>query len=347
MKFKIFGKGPVSGLQQRENTLTYVLILAGPFYVVWGVGMILDMMAVSAELILMELALGIAFWIAGIVSYHANVKSEVAGYKAFNSAKLRFDETTLETVDILFRESDMLRSPFPTSKGREIYRIGPFTNQILYNHPTEGPISFNRANVILPFPSVPWDETFFFGYEGEVWHKGVPSTTSNCEGVVFHVSPNWDCEDGEWLPTMLVADSWAHYMRAKARMLKLPKKIEHSYLDDKGKKQTKVIDLSDVDPIQADELIEGRMIAMQKQITDYKIGKMRAEAQVETYAEEDRNFRKDVKKFVGSIKTRHGNIMRAEEPWKLRVINAKVAALIFALGVTALIMVLFATGAVP
>ena len=347
MNFKLFGRGPITGLEQRQNVLLYVLILAGPFYVIWGLGFILDSMGAPPEWVVFELVIGIAMWGAGTYGYHAKVKMEVAGLKAFNSAKVRFDENTVKTLDLIFADADT-EYIGKTSKGREIWRIGPFTETFSYEHPTEGWISFNRMFVTLPFPKVPWGDTFLFGHEGELWFKSIPCESPNCEGATFHLSPNWMNQEGEWIPVALVAECWQSYMRAKEAMLKFKRKkieIKTTQVNEQGKKEVKTEVLAlPKEPVFADEIIEARLIALNTEITNLKLANKRLEEDRQALLDENVVVDEIVDDRLGAIKRRHRNILRAKKPMRYKFLNMKTGAVIMALAIGFLIVFIFATG---
>lgn len=348
MNLKFFGETAITGLEQKQNVLIYVLILAGPFYVIWGLGFMMDMAGLPPEYIIFELALGIVMWGGGTFAYHAKIKMEVASLKAFDSAKVRYDESTVRTLDIMFPENS-INYVGETKKGREIWRIGPCTNVFGYDHPTEGWIQWNRMYVLLPFPKVPWGETFLFEQEGELWHKGIPSDSPNCEGVTLHMSPNWINREGEWMPVALVADSWQHYLRAKEAMLKFQKRnIKFKTTEEKdGKLEVKEETLTlPKDPLYADEIIEARMIALNRELTDLRLANKRLDEDRNALLGENIIVEEIVDDRLGAIKRRHKNILRAKKPLRYKFLNMKTGATILAVAVGFLIVFLFATGTV-
>lgn len=348
MNLNIFGEKAVTGLQERRNVLTYVLILAGPFYVIFGFGFMLDMAGAGPEWVLMEMALGIAMWIAGTYGYHANRKMELASMKCFDSAKVKLDESTVQTLDLIFPDSS-IKYLGKTKKEREIWEIGPFTNIFGYNHPTEGWIEWNSMFVLLPFPKIPWDETFFFQGHGELWFKNIPCESPNCESATFHVSPNWINRDGEWIPVALVADSFLHYFKTKERMLEFQEReitIKTTEVDDKGKTSVKeeTLELPE-DPIYADEIIEARLIVLSSENTNLKISNRRLQEQRDSLLNEKAIVvREQVDDELNAIKKRHRKISRAKPSMGYKFINMKTFAIILTILVILGIIYVFATG---
>ena len=248
---------------------------------------------------MMILGVGMAVWIAGVYGVHAHMKMEAAENLVFDQAKWRFDEDTVTTVDV-FIPKDAIVYKGKLGEDKLVYRVGPFKSAIGYLHPTLGLISFTRADWILP---AKWNDTFFFKPGGEVWWGGIPIAHPNCEGLVLHVK-GWEHLMGEYIPTCEVADSTFHYKHGMAGIN--PKRMA---LTDEDIEKSEVLALKD-------EVISLRLQCKDLQ---HHLGKA---------LDETDNVEEIIKKRIEDYKKRHGDIMRAGEPWRTKIFNLKTFGII-------------------
>jgi len=293
-----FSKGEdmnVSSLNEGRNMLFFCFMLVAPFYLVAGAAFLVDLMGLGPEFTLMTLGMGMAAWGSLTAVHWSNLKSTLAELKLFSSI-VRFNQTVAYQLDMLFDE-DVIQYVGTTTKGRDIYRLG-FTENFGYNHPTEGQITFNRANIVMPFIGIPWKETFSFKNKTQVWFRGLALTCANSEFTVFDVSPFWDWMEGEWVPTFVVADCWARGVRSNAMMLHLEtEQIEYEIVEN-GKAVTKTLNIEKIDdPIIANELIEAKIIDAKGAITGLNLAKARITASRDKLLDDRRDLHVEVQKI--------------------------------------------------
>ena len=279
------------------------------FYLVWGVTNYLQYIGVAQEIVMMILSVGIAIWIAGVYGFHSHMKMEAADNLVFDQAKWRFDRNTVTTVDV-FIPKDAIQYKGQLGEGKHVYRVGPFKTSIGYLHPNLGLLSFNRADWVLP---AKWADTFFFKPGGEVWWGGIPLVHPNTEGVVLHVK-GWENYMGEHIPTCEVADSTFHYKHGMAAIN--PKRMN---LSNEDIEQSQALSYKR-------ECIELRL---QNKDLEHHLGKV---------LDETDNVEEIIKQRIQDYKKRHGDIMRAGEQWRTKLLNLKTLAI--ALGVIVIAILL-------
>jgi len=285
----------ISSLNEGRNMMFFAFMLVAPFYVVVGAAFIVDLLGLGTEYTLITLIMGMAGWASLTTLHWSNLKSALAELKLFG-AIVRFSQTVAYQLDMLFDE-DRIGYVGATSKGRDIYLV-PFTEDYGYNHPAEGPITFNKAYIILPFSRIPWKETFGFKNKTQVWFRGLALTCSNSEMVVFDVPQNWDWVEGEWIPTFVVADCWARGVRSQARMQKLePQELEYEVIED-GKPVTKKIEIEKIDdPIIGNEIIESKMITFKGLLSAERLAKARVVTSRDKLLDDRRNVATEYQKI--------------------------------------------------
>jgi hypothetical protein len=298
--------GPKVGLDQQTNTVKYVLIVAGPFYAVWGVTNYLQYIGFPQEYVMMLLGVGMAVWIAGVYGVHSHMKMEAADFLVFDQAKWRFDENTVTTVDI-FIPKDAIQYIGKLDEGKHAYRIGPLPYSIGYLHPDLGLISFNRADWVLP---AKWNDTFFFKPGGEVFWGGIPMTHPNTEGLVLHVK-GWQQKMGEYIPTCEVADSTFHYKHGMAGIN--PKRVDLTS-EDIDKMETTVLKKENIE------------LHLKTKDLEHHLGKVLDES-----VDQEKIYRER----LADAKRKYVDIMRVEEPWKYRLLNLKT----FAIAIVAIVVI--------
>ena len=290
--------GPKVGLDQQTNTVKYVLIIAGPFYAVWGVTNYLQYIGFPQEYVMMILGVGMAIWIAGVYGVHSHMKMQAADFLVFDQAKWRFDENTVTTVDI-FIPKDAIQYIGKLDEGKHTYRIGPLPYSIGYLHPDLGLISFNRADWVLP---AKWNDTFFFKPGGEVFWGGIPMTHPNTEGLVLHVK-GWEDYMGEHIPTCEVADSTFHYKHGMAGI------------------NPKRMDLTDAD------IEKSQIMTLKKENIGLRLQNKDLADHLDKALNESVDQEKVYRKRHADWKRKVQDIMATEEPWKYRLLNLKTFAI--------------------
>jgi len=312
----------VSSLNEGRNMLFFAFMLVAPFYLVAGAAFLVDLMGLGPEFTLMTLGMGMAAWGSLTAVHWSNLKSTLAELKLF-SAIVRFSHTVAYQLDMLFDEDQIKYVGTTTKKGRDIYQV--FFNEYFgYNHPTEGPITFNKAFIILPFGNIPWKETFSFKNKTQVWFKGLALTCSNSEFAVFDVSPFWDWMEGEWIPTFIVADSWQHGVQANAQMLKLTEETIKLPTFENGQTVQKEFTINATDdPITGNELIQARLIEAKGIITGLNLKAARLTTQNDNLMDDEMNADEMAQQRLVGAKRRHRNIMNMKEPISWRTINFK------------------------
>jgi len=301
--------GPKVGLDQQTNTVKYVLIVAGPFYAVWGVTNYLQYIGFPQEYVMMLLGVGMAVWIAGVYGVHSHMKMQAADFLVFDQAKWRFDENTVTTVDI-FIPKDAIQYIGKLDEGKYAYRIGPLPYSIGYLHPDLGLISFNRADWVLP---AKWNDTFFFKPGGEVFWGGIPMTHPNTEGLVLHVK-GWEDYMGEHIPTCEVADSTFHYKHGMAAI------------------NPKRMDLTDED------IEKSQIMTLKKENIGLRLQNKDLADHLDKALNESVDQEKVYRKRHADWKRKVQDILATEEPWKYRILNLKTFGIMVIAGVVIVIL---------
>ena len=304
--------GPKVGLDQQTNTVKYVLIVAGPFYAVWGITNYLQYIGFPQDYVMMILGVGMAVWIAGVYGVHAHMKMEAAENLVFDQAKWRFDEDTVTTVDI-FVPKDGIQYIGKLDQGKHVYRVGPFKSAIGYQHPTLGLIGFNRADWILP---AKWNDTFFFKPGGEVWYGGIPIVHPNTEALVLHVK-GWEHLMGEYIPTCEVADSTFHYKHGMAGIN--PKRMN----------------------LTSEDIEKSENLALKGEIIDLRLENKDLSRHLDKALNESVNEEKIWRKQHEDWKRIHTDVMRTDEPLRYRLVNLKTLGLALVAIVVIVIMARF------
>lgn len=327
----------VSSLNEGRNMLFFAFMLVAPFYIVAGAAFIVDLMGLGPEYTLMTLGMGMAAWGSLTAVHWSNLKSTLAELKLFSSI-VRFSHTVAYQLDMLFDE-DKIKYVGTTNKGRDIYQVF-FNEDFGYNHPTEGPITFNKAFIVLPFGAIPWKETFSFKNKTQVWFRGLALTCSNSEFTVFDVSPFWDWMEGEWIPTFLVADSWQHGVQANAQMLKLEEETMTIPVVEGGKTVERefMIKATD-DPIIGNELIQARLIEAKGAITGLNLARARITVSRDQLLDEKKDFDKELQTRREADQRIDRDFFTDEPPLKWRIKNLKpLAYVVAALGIIAIMV---------
>lgn len=304
--------GPKVGLDQQTNTVKYILIVAGPFYAVWGLTNYLQYIGFPQEYVMMILGVGMAVWIAGVYGVHSHMKMQAAEYLVFDQAKWRFDENTVTTVDV-FIPKDAIQYIGKIGEGKHVYRLGPFPTPIGYLHPDLGLISFRRADWVLP---AKWNDTFFFKPGGEVWWGGIPLVHPNTEGLVLHVK-GWEHKMGEYIPTCEVADSTFHYKHGMAGI------------------NPKRMDLKDEDLEKVESTIlkkENIELHLKVKDLEHHLGKVLDES-----VDQECIYRQR----LADAKRKYVDIMRVEEPWRYKILNLKTFGIMVIAGVVLVLLARF------
>jgi len=100
--------GPKTGLGQQSNTIKYVLIVAGPFYIVYFAFQYMIYLGFPDEINMMFLCMGMMAWGAGVYGFHSHKSKQCQEMLAFPQSKWRFDESTKTAID-LFIQKDGVR----------------------------------------------------------------------------------------------------------------------------------------------------------------------------------------------------------------------------------------------
>jgi len=325
MKLNPFSKDEtmnISSLNEGRNMLFFCFMLVAPFYVVAGAAFLVDLMGLGPEITLMVLGMGMAAWGSLTAVYWANLKNQLNDFNLF-CATVNFDENTICQLDVLFDDNSKKYGVLPN--GRQFYRIGPFTENFGYNHPTEGLITFNKIDVAMPFIGVPWKDTFAFQNKTQVWFRGLALTSSHAEFVVFNFAPHWKWDKGEWIPTCTVTGSHLHSLKEQARIRKLDKKkIGYQVKKADGTYETKYIDITEVDaPVRASELVQIELTRLAAENTGLEMKNARLTAQNDKLIDDEKDADKMAQQRLAGAKRRHRNIMNMKEPISWRTINFK------------------------
>jgi len=258
---------------------------------------------------MMILGVGMAIWIAGVYGMHSHMKMQAAEYLVFDQAKWRFDENTVTTVDV-FIPKDAVQYIGKLGEDKHAYRIGPLPTPIGYLHPDLGLISFRRADWVLP---ARWNDTFFFKPGGEVWWGGIPMTHPNCEGLVLHVK-GWEDYMGEHIPTCEVADSTFHYKHGMAGIN--PKRMT----------------------LTNEDIEKSQSLAFKRECIELRLKTKDLEHHLGKVLSETDNVEEIIKQRIQDYKKRHGDIMRAGEQWRTKLLNLKTLAIVLGVIVIAILL---------
>lgn len=257
-----------------------------------------------------QLGMGISFWLSGIYGFYSHVSKQASEMLSFPSSKWRFSETQVNVIDLVLPEASV--EYIGWIDGFYVYRL-TFPFLIGYNHPEMGLLAFNRAYWLM---GAEWDKQFYFRSGGEIWFGGFPLKHSKAEDVSLHVYPfhRWEVNERELLPVCLVHDSKLHYQNT---MKKLPEVVS--------------IQLGKTPGPQA--IQRTKEAALIKHNIELKLQASTVQEELDSKLLESFNIKEVRKKMIADHRRRYGNILRAEEPWRWKVINAKT---LFLLGVLVL-----------
>jgi len=313
-----FKESAVTGLNWGRNVLKLVAVVVVPFYLIWGLSQwSYYVWEVDEMVVTMQLAIGLSFWASGIYGYMAHVKGEAASMLSFPASKWRFSETQVAAIDLVLPEGAIeyigrLNGDEKDKLGHYVYRL-TFPFLIGYNHPTRGILGFNRTYWLLP---AEWEKQFHFRSGGEIWYGGFPISHPKAEDVSLHVYPyeRWEVNRRELIPVCLVHDSKLHY---QATMGKLPEVLAQQL----GKKP------------EPKDIQRAKESALIKENIELNLEVKTIGEELESKLTESFSIKKVRQKMLADHKRRYGHVLRAEEPWRWKLLNLKT------LGFMALIVI--------
>lgn len=328
-----FKESAVTGLNWGRNVLKLVGVVVVPFYVIWGVSQwSYYVWNVGEMMVTMQLAIGLSFWGSGIYGYMAHVKNQAASMLSFPASKWRFNETQVSAIDLVLPEGSieyigrLKRNNGPESpedgdpQGFYVYRL-TFPFLIGYNHPTKGILPFYRCYWLTP---AEWEKQFYFRQGGEIWYGGFPISHPKAEDVSLHVYPyhRWEVNKRELLPVCLVHDSKLHY---QATMNKLPERLAQQLGEKPG----------------PDDIQRAKESALIKENIELKGEAETVEGELESKLNESFSIKDVRKKMLADHKRRYGHVLRAEEPWRWKLLNLKVLGFVALIVIAAVVVYSF------
>lgn len=341
-----FGDGEgITGVDEKRNLLILIVVMVVPFYFIIIGALVLDSVEVSTEFIIMEVFVGIMGWILFIGMWYIKVKSKTSSIYCFESAKVKFDETTVRTLDLKFYPRDVRQFEKLTPEGRYVYAI-PWLETYGYEHPTEGNITFNKSFIVMPFPKIPFRETFEFLSAEEIWDGGMLTECPNCEGASFHVSPFWEEIDGEWIPTFKVADSHIHYLKSLAKFKHIDKdaiiEIERSVrneADGTYSVEIEEVNISELnDEVDALETLNAKVICATADMTTMRLVNKRLYEDRQRLLEDEKHFDKELQDRRDAFRKRHREILSEDTDLKDKLLNTDALVKLGIFAVTFLII---------
>lgn len=338
-----FKESAVTGLNWGRNVLKLVAVVVVPFYLIWGLSQwSYYVWKVDEMMVTMELAIGLSFWGSGIYGYMAHVKSQAASMLSFPASKWRFSETQVAAIDLVLPEGSIeyigrlngnkgsesteeesteeLNVEDSEELGHYVYRL-TFPFMIGYSHPTRGILGFNRSYWLLP---AEWEKQFHFRSGGEIWFGGFPISHPKAEDVSLHVYPyeRWEINRRELIPVCLVHDSKLHY---QATMDKLPERLAQQL----GKKP----EPKDIQRSKESALIKEN-IELEREA--HVIGE-----ELNAKLSESFSIRKVRKQMLADHKRRYGHVLRAEEPWRWKLLNLRFLGFVALIVIAAVVVYSF------
>lgn len=205
-----YGYTGISGLNQMQNNFKMLLIILGPFLVVWyGAQYCVYAELVPRAMGPIVILLSIGGWAMYCLGVWAWITTDANKYKGLPQATVYFPDGGVVKYDFLI-EPEGITERCKWDDGSVGLELS-FVNRYLYQaRDMEFPYVFNKILVRVPAET---GKAFKFLSSGEFWHKGMVVETPNCEHVSIYIY-GYVKENGEWKPVGAINDCSFTYAKA-------------------------------------------------------------------------------------------------------------------------------------